>query len=263
MVYKVKMTGIVLIIGILLSVQCNRKNYSPKSKLYPYVLGFVDVIQDVKRIDAEATNFYFINRGQKLLYRGKKEAQKHSKIGLIESNKVIFNFKKGWSKNGIKIKVDSLVFCKTLLDYMVVGGSTSWSNPILMSEPVPNSHEVYLPPDNRIDLMIYYYIYYRFYGIEQSLKNTNQLAIKDTKVDRTIFCYPQDSILVGNPTILYSKLPKTPCNDKLAEMHQCFLHWIERVERVGWQVAKQKKLSPFDDCSCRIGLVLPLEEEDN
>ena len=67
----------------------------------------------------------------------------------------------------------------------------------------------------------------------------------------------QKLYLAGNPKKLYPQLPASSYNDMLYQLHQCFMKWIKKIEIVGWQEANKQKLSPFDDCNCRMEFVLP------
>jgi hypothetical protein len=140
---------------------------------------------------------------------------------------------------------------------MIVGGTTSFSYPNLTPIPIGKNSDMYMPPNHRIDLILYYYIYYGFYAIEEAPKNTFSINLIDTIGNRTIYCSTLDTMLVGNPDKLYPKLPVDPCNDKLHQIHECFKRWIKKVELLGWEKAKEQKLSPFNDCSCRMEFVLP------
>ncbi|MCP4440949.1 MAG: hypothetical protein GY810_18665 [Aureispira sp.] len=167
-----------------------------------------------------------------------------------------FCFGKGLEQEGKKIDLDSLALAKELLQNMPIGGATDWNYPELGRLIILDPKDAIYPPSHRCDLITYYYLYYGLFEQDRGHIEVLKVILEDSAKKR----YPSslsDTLLVGNPDELYAKLPDTKENQLLYVLHQCYKKWLIKVEKIGWQKAKQQGLSPFEDCSCRLVLVPP------
>ncbi len=185
----------------------------------------------------------------------------------VKKNAHYFNMYRGWGFRGIPIRFDSLALAKKLLKTIKIGGYTNWSYPEFLLVPSPPltslnrytidtiSHSYTNPPPNRIDLVTYYYIYYGLFDYWNEEEDIYKLKLVDMfdSSSYSCSCSRQDPILQGSDILdLYDKMPPSKCNVMLRGLYVCYQRWLLKVERVGWAKAKKLKLSPFDDCSCRI-----------
>lgn len=242
---------ILVVIFSLVILGCNKKILSGSNNKSPFYLEGMATVVDLSmsRMLQGGKYYYFIEKDNKLTYKGNgSETWKYEEKLQPKERKVSFNFETGWQVDNQPIQVDSLVIAKYLLKNTTVGGETYWTYPQLDVITEGNNIILY---GQRKDLVLYYYLYYGLYGAEQIPNKV--VGINIANQEKETSCTGLDTLIKGNPIESYSKLPESYCNKQLLYMYLCYDKWLQEVAHLGWETAKKRKISPFDNCNCRIG----------
>ncbi|MCP4441850.1 MAG: hypothetical protein GY810_23330 [Aureispira sp.] len=247
---------ILFLLIMVLLIACNRK-YSP-SQLKLNRLSGISMKESLSRsMDWNYNHWHdhYFKKSGKSIYFSTIE-QKDSFVAIHPKQQIyVFNYSKGWQLNGEYLEIDSLYVMKYMLRNMPVGGRTWWSSPYFYGEPA-GGDDTYLPPLHRRDLIMYYYLYYGFFGAEREFEGVHYIILQDS-LNNEYSCSPLDTMFTGDPYKLYEKLPPSKDNEMLFHLHQCYKSWVARIEKVGWNEAQKMGLSPFDNCLCKIVLFPP------